>query len=449
MSDTKRYLTQAPKISTKPAGSYVAAEGGGGGCVSKPGKILEKMIKQNKGTGPGTFVVYEGPSAFDGVPIIGVLTGVGVSKSHNDKTGQMAQLYILIKNVPPKQAQDLGLDGSVCSDCMLRPKLAREIDIAKHGHTKLKSSEKSPRCYVKTFEGALVTWKANHDKPADLPNAVAALRKAGIPLRLGAYGDPAALPSYVVKELVQAASGHYTGYTHAWKRPQFQYLKSYCMASCNDLDDYNRAKSMGWRTFRVLPRSESGGGILPLRELLVNDKATGRRELQCPATNEAGRSEAKHCSSCNWCGGTMGRDGKSHVFDVAIRAHDSKWTSAEFKTFFADPEAYRNELFKAAESMGYKLPVNIRTPTTSAVTYLKANAAQRLEINGPYWRAAAKQAGFKAADHANLKDVKTFVSPPIPIARKLAKKGVEGGFAKDEITVERDRIRAALNAKYG
>lgn len=438
-------LTEPPIPSNRLAGSFV--ESSGSGCVSKPGKILEKMVPQIKGVGPDTFVVYSGPSQFDGVPIVAVLTGTG-GRSKNAKTSKMSQLYVLVRDVPPNKAQDLGLDGSVCNDCMMRPKLAREIDIAKHGTTKLKKSEQSPRCYVKTFEGALVTWKANHNKPANLVGGVAALRKSGVPLRIGAYGDPAALPPYVVQELVQAASGHYSGYTHAWKNPKFSWLKSFAMASCNSLQDYQKAKSMGWRTFRVIPRSEEGK-ILPLREVLVNEG--GRRELQCPATNEAGRSKAQHCSTCNWCGGTMGEvaGGKNHVFDVAIRAHDGRWTNQEIKTFLASPDKYRGELFKAAESYGYKLPINIHTPTSAAVDYLKASQEGRLQINGAYWRAEAKKAGFKHADAASLKDVKLFVNPPIPVARKLAQKGLTGGFAKDEITVERNRIRAELNAKYG
>ena len=121
-------------------------------------------------------VVYRGPSAIDGSPIVAILSGL-VEPSDNSKTGPMAQLWILPADVAPHEAQRTGEDRSVCGACPMRPSIA---------------PKGSPRCYVKTFQGPLSTWKANHAEPVDLAGAVAALR--GKALRLGAYGDPAAIP---------------------------------------------------------------------------------------------------------------------------------------------------------------------------------------------------------------------------------------------------------------
>lgn len=61
---------------------------------------------------------------------------------------------------------------------------------------------------------------------ASLQVARAAL--AGLPVRLGTYGDPAAVPT-VVWQTVLAQSAMHTGYTHQWRTCD-QTLAHWCMA---------------------------------------------------------------------------------------------------------------------------------------------------------------------------------------------------------------------------
>jgi hypothetical protein len=101
-------------------------------------------------------------------------------------------------------------------------------------------------------------------------------------VRLGSYGDPAAVPIAVWEALVSRATAH-TGYTHQWRTmPQ---LAALCMASADSALEAAQAQTQGWRTFRVRAPSEP---IAP-------------REFVCPASKEAGAKT--DCASCRACGG--------------------------------------------------------------------------------------------------------------------------------------------------
>jgi phosphoadenosine phosphosulfate reductase family protein len=71
----------------------------------------------------GAFVVYRGPSAFDGREIVAILTGAKGKKSSNAKTGPMAQLFILVSAEHPRDAQKSGADATVCGTCPYRPSM--------------------------------------------------------------------------------------------------------------------------------------------------------------------------------------------------------------------------------------------------------------------------------------------------------------------------------------
>ena len=79
------------------------------------------------------YVLYEGPSAINGENIAAILT----LNSTNKKTGNMAQLWILHKDIPPHIAQKTGDDDAVCGDCPIKKE-----------------------CYVLTFQGPLSVWNA-------------------------------------------------------------------------------------------------------------------------------------------------------------------------------------------------------------------------------------------------------------------------------------------------
>jgi hypothetical protein len=212
-------------------------------------------------------IVHDGQSKFDGRPILGILT----FNSRNRKTGPMAQLWILDREEPPHKAIKSGADSSICGDCKLRGKA-------------LGTRNKGRRCYVSTFQAPLSIWQAwkagayREPRKGEL-KAYLAFQA----LRLGAYGDPAALPLSLVRGLARM-SARWTGYTHAWKR--FSGLQAICMASVETRAESALARSLGWRTFRI-----SSG---------IHDVDHG--ELLCPASPESG--SIAFCASCELCSGS-------------------------------------------------------------------------------------------------------------------------------------------------
>jgi len=140
--------------------------------------------------------------------------------------------------------------------------------------------------------------------PADLAKTF-----EGLPVRLGAYGDPAAVPFWIWDSVMSRASFG-TGYTHSWRR--FPELAAYCMASCDSLADRPAAKILGFRTFRVRANSEPR---LP-------------EEAPCPASAEMGKRT--DCANCKLCGGT-----KVRAKDIVINAHGSADKVNNFKRLIA------------------------------------------------------------------------------------------------------------------
>lgn len=227
-------------------------------------------------TNPNGAVIYRGPSQLDGAPIIVIATGL-TRGSRNEKTGDLIQTWIMRDDVDPMTALKTGADESVCGDCPHR----------------------GAACYVRVFQAPLNTWRTaqrgRYATAADL-DAVAAMG-AGRMVRLGAYGDPAAVPVAIWEALTSRAAG-WTGYTHQWRQaPELQRL---CMASADSPAEGILARAQGWRTFRVRMEGEP---------------VAARLEFICPASNEAGRKT--DCASCRAC---MGSDAKAKASPV-ILAH--------------------------------------------------------------------------------------------------------------------------------
>jgi hypothetical protein len=168
-----------------------------------------------------------------------------VWKSANVKTGNMVQLFILPHKTAPHKAVKSGADAAICGTCPQRPILGGG-------------------CYVAVFQGPLSTWKATRKlKAAPLSETVARLaeraskQERGPVLRLGAYGDVAALPVDVVRALVAAVSGRVTGYTHGWTAlglAGVEHLRESCMLSVESEEMARQAHAAGWRTFRGGPQ---------------------------------------------------------------------------------------------------------------------------------------------------------------------------------------------------
>lgn len=221
------------------------------------------------------FVLYRGPSTIDGEPIVCIATGLEDGGS-NTKTGPMIQVYILRGDMNPLKAVQMGKDKAVCGSCRHR---GRVINDPKTGE--LKNVERS--CYVTLMHGPRVVWDAfQRGIYPDVPPAKARKLLAHRKVRLGAYGDPAAVPMKVWETALDRVA-ELNGYTHLWR--EYPLLSAFCMASCEDEAEREEAKALGFRTYRV--RTE------------VEPKLDG--EGICPASDELGK--AVQCAQCMLCGG--------------------------------------------------------------------------------------------------------------------------------------------------
>jgi hypothetical protein len=154
-------------------------------------------------------------------------------------------------------------------------------------------------------------WRAYKRGSYARPDAatIAALA-ADLPVRLGSYGDPAAVPYAVWQNLTSRSLAH-TGYTHQWRSfPEFNRL---CMASCDTVEERTHARVLGFRTFRVAAR----GDVTRAKASRSADGVRDHGEVLCPASAEAGKRVT--CIQCKACGGTTSRA----KADVMIPAHGS------------------------------------------------------------------------------------------------------------------------------
>lgn len=232
--------------------------------------------KANKYTG---FVLYEGPSVLDGKPIVVIAT----MKTANKKTGQMVQTWILRSDMHPLSALESRADESICGGCIHR----RSIGGA---------------CYVNVGQAPAAVYKAY--KAGSYSHTWDSRTFQGKPMRMGAYGDPAAVPFHIWESAVSLTAGH-TGYTHQIGHKNFdQALTELCMVSADTPKAASLAHSKGHRTFRVKP---------PEAPLLVG-------EIVCLAD-----SQGITCADCKLC------DGKGDKPSIAIDVHGSLSSRYESK----------------------------------------------------------------------------------------------------------------------
>lgn len=233
---------------------------------------------------PNGVVIYQGPSQIDGQTIAVIVTGIGKA-SRNEKTGDMLQTWIIRDDVAPNIAVHMGADASVCGDC-------------KHRGTIVNGRNVNRSCYVTVGRAPrqvyLAYRKGNY--PVALAHQIADCA-VGRVVRLGSYGDPAAVPLWVWEAFTSKALT-WTGYTHQWRNCSPDYAR-YCMASVDTACEQIAAKMQGYRTFRVRAANED----------------LAAREIVCPASEEAGKRTS--CADCRACGGLSA---KARV-DIAIMPH--------------------------------------------------------------------------------------------------------------------------------
>jgi hypothetical protein len=232
-------------------------------------------------------IIYRGPSLIDNKPIV----VVAAHTNSNSKTGRVLQTYILVDGVDPRDANKSGTDYSICGNCPFR---------GTPNEDPKRKLAKGRKCYVLIGQGPLHVYKAlqrgvypsicGHKAISDLGR--------GRMVRIGTYGDGAAVPSYVWDSLIAEATGH-TAYSHQAMMRTANFRPDLYMRSVDTLGEAEQAWANGQRTFRVVSS--------------VTDIIKGR-EILCPASKEAGRRV--QCADCRLCGGT-----RVQARSIAIPAH--------------------------------------------------------------------------------------------------------------------------------
>ena len=236
---------------------------------------------------PNGAVLWRGPSQIDGKPVLLIVTGLNKS-SRNGKTGELLQTWIIREDIDPITAANNGEDKSICGSCIHRGKV---IDGKNVGRT----------CYVTLFQAPLNIYKSYHRGiyGRDLSTVQGMHLLRGRKVRMGAYGDPAAIPIHVWEHVLSLTLA-VTGYSHQWRTASPRFAL-YVMASCDTVQDTIDAQALGYRTFRVTALDAK------------SDKQA--REVICPASKEMGVKTS--CAACLACGGK----GAKARANIVIQVH--------------------------------------------------------------------------------------------------------------------------------
>ena len=225
-------------------------------------------------------IIYNGPSVIDGKPIMAIVTGLQ-RKSNNPKTGNIPQVWIMRSDIAPNIAVHTGDDYSICGDC-------------KHRGVIVDGKNTKRPCYVTVWQAPLAVYKAfkrgtypNYSN--DLDGAANILRD--LVVRIGAYGDPYAIPVNVWNSTLQHVDAP-LGYSHQWKQASKQ-LMQYCMASVDNEIEAKQANKLGYRYFRT-------------KQFTANKIG---KEVVCPASVDHVNIT---CADCKACGG-LGAKAKTNI----------------------------------------------------------------------------------------------------------------------------------------
>lgn len=227
------------------------------------------------------YIYWRGQSTIGEAPIRVLISKAASPSAANSKTGHMWQVYILPDNgLSATDSVASGADRAVCGNCPHR-----------------KADGGAGDCYTYGMPIVAANGMIRVDDDGRSETITADMITAsGLPVRLGAYGDPAAVPFDVMAPLVIAADKRHTAYTHQWRTCD-QRWREVAMASCDSIEDMHEANAMGWRTYTVVP--------------VGTGKIVGA--VPCP-------SPRVKCADCLKCGGTgTGRRG-----NVSIEAHGAR-----------------------------------------------------------------------------------------------------------------------------
>ena len=251
-----------------------------------------------KRTGARGLLVYRGPSTMPELIAKTEVIGAVSFYSSNLKVGDEYQTWHFRADSHPVEARRYGQgDASICGE----GKNACAF--------KAKPGQKVGPCYPtgRTLSGI---WgsigRGNYPQVEELAHeiglpvsetlAVVGSTPAGV--RLGAYGDPVAMPASIAHHLTRAAKER-QGFTHQWRNVSRSEWPRMVMASCELPEQVSQAAALGWRTYTAYPpeltRQEA-------RRAIVN-AAKGPRLIiaGCPGAAKDGLVD---CAGCPiQCGG--------------------------------------------------------------------------------------------------------------------------------------------------
>jgi hypothetical protein len=235
-----------------------------------------------------TLILYKGISLLDNItPVVVFITGLNYST--NKKTGDMLQTHILIDDeIKPSDHVKNGTDGPICGSC------------------KYKSGN---GCYVQTY------YAQNAIHRAYLAGKYQLYRTKqhnhlleGRAVRIGSYGDPAAIPSFVWINVMLLCK-QWTSYTHQWQDDESTGrvapdLSNWSMASTDTYEEALAAINKNYRIFHVA------------KDLSDIEKIPN--SIWCPATPEGGMKST--CIKCQLCSGQS-----KSAKNILVMPHGTNW----------------------------------------------------------------------------------------------------------------------------
>ena len=245
--------------------------------------LRQKTFKGIKNMNTNTVIIYKGKSPKNNQPITAILSGLD-TPSKNPKTGNMAQIDILLEDIHPWEAIKTGQDAAICGDCPMRP-------------SQKNINDENVDCYVNTMHGPASKYKAMK-RGAYLqlePLAVGQILKArNLSVRFGSYGDPAMLPFEVIDTIIKTAGTSYTSYTHQYMMPWFDSRHLiYSMASVDHINTVEKLQAIhpNARYYKIADD--------------YNNLASN--EIACPSDKnktDIFGNRLVTCSNCGLCSGT-------------------------------------------------------------------------------------------------------------------------------------------------
>lgn len=198
--------------------------------------------------------------------------------SNNSKTGNAVQIWIFPYKWIEKGKEAMSEDKASCFDCQHSKGNNKSCYVRKG------LSEMGLKSKVNSLHNQFKLGKLDVLDFTEIKNNEVKKVKHQF-VRFGAYGEPVLLGKDNVEAITKSART-WTGYTHQWRNPQFNWSKQFFMASVETEILMKKAHEIGFRTFRVTNKDQ-----LPVKGV----------EINCPASKEAGNRV--QCNSCGLCSG--------------------------------------------------------------------------------------------------------------------------------------------------